>query len=109
MYISKRSKNGRPPGQWVASLLVTVLALTGVVPSYPVDRASAATDTMASQVGFTQDQVDGLACLNKIRAKVGVGPLELDVRLTQASQSHAAYYNATKFEGLSAHREEPGT
>ncbi|OAB27455.1 hypothetical protein PMSD_23400 [Paenibacillus macquariensis subsp. defensor] len=117
MKASKRSKNDRPNRgigrrsgrRWVACLLVAVLALTVVVPAYPAERASAASATMASQGGFTQDQLDGLAYLNEIRAKVGVGPLELDARLTQASQAHAAYYNTTHFEGLSAHREEPGT
>ncbi|WP_236412980.1 CAP domain-containing protein [Paenibacillus sp. JJ-223] len=64
---------------------------------------------MATQGGFTQDQLDGLAYLNEIRAKVGVSPLELDARSTQASQAHAAYYTTTHFEGLLAHREESGT
>ncbi|MGE7828252.1 CAP domain-containing protein [Paenibacillus sp. NPDC093718] len=100
MKASKRSKNdrqnrgiGRRSGRrWAACLLAAVLALTVVVPAYPAESASAASATMASQGGFTQDQLDGLAYLNEIRAKVGVGPLELDARLTQASQAHAAYY-----------------
>ncbi|WP_220027979.1 hypothetical protein [Paenibacillus sp. S02] len=32
--------------------------------------------------------------------------MELGARLSQA---HAAYYNTTRFEGLTAHREKPGT
>ncbi|MEK4277633.1 CAP domain-containing protein [Paenibacillus sp. FSL R7-0026] len=88
-------------------LLAAVLALTVIVPAYPAERASAASVT--TQGGFTQNQLDGLAYLNEIRAKVGIGPLELDARLTQASQAQAAYYNTTHFEGLSAHREKPGT
>lgn len=111
---SKRSKNDRlnwgigrrSRRRWAACLRAAVLALTVIVPVYPAERASAASATMASQGGFTQDQLDGLAYLNETRAKVGVGPLELDARLTQASQAHAAYYNTTHFEGLSAHREE---
>ncbi|MEW4425888.1 CAP domain-containing protein [Paenibacillus pabuli] len=117
MNVSKRSNNAKPNrgiGQrsarkWATCLLAVVLALTVIVPAYPAERASAASVTTASQGGFTQDQLDGLAYLNEIRAKVGVGPLELDASLTQASQAHAAYYNTTHFEGLSAHREEPGT
>ncbi|SDK41850.1 S-layer homology domain-containing protein [Paenibacillus sp. OK060] len=117
MNASKRSKNNRPNRgigrrsgrRWATCLLAAVLAITVVVPAYPAERASAASATTASQGGFMQDQLDGLAYLNEIRAKVGVGPLELDARLTQASQAHAAYYNTTRFEGLSAHREEPGT
>ncbi|SLK16166.1 MULTISPECIES: CAP domain-containing protein [unclassified Paenibacillus] len=116
MNASKHSKNrpnrgiGRRSGRrWATCLLAGVLALTVIVPAYPAERASAASASTASQGGFTQDQLDGLAYLNEIRAKVGVGPLELDARLTQASQAHAAYYNTTRFEGLTAHREEPGT
>ncbi|MEK4277654.1 CAP and S-layer homology domain-containing protein [Paenibacillus sp. FSL R7-0026] len=117
MNASKRSKNNKPNRgirrrsgrRWGTCLLAAVLALTVVVPIYPAERASAASTTTVSQGGFTQDQLDGLAYLNEIRAKVGVGPLELDARLTQASQAHAAYYNTTRFEGVTAHREEPGT
>ncbi|WP_337035149.1 CAP domain-containing protein [Paenibacillus illinoisensis] len=117
MKASKRSKNGRLNRgigrrlgrKWATSLLAAFLALTGALLAYPAERTSAASATMASQGGFTQDQLDGLAYLNEIRAKVGVGPLELDARLSQASQAHAAYYNVTHIEGLTAHREKPGT
>ena len=116
MKSSKRSKNNssnqvinRRSGRRLATcLLSAVLALT-FVPAYPAERASAATTTMVSQGGFSQDQLDGLAYLNEIRAKVGVGPLELDARLSQASQAHAAYYNTTQFKGRTAHEEGPGT
>ncbi|MGF6352221.1 uncharacterized protein YkwD [Paenibacillus sp. 4624] len=117
MRLSQRNKknrsnqgiNRRAGRRRVACLLATVLALTIVVPTYPAEHASAATTTMVSQGGFTQDQLDGLAYLNEIRAKVGVGPLELDARLSQASQAHAAYYNTTQFKGRTAHEEGPGT
>ncbi|NGZ75112.1 CAP domain-containing protein [Saccharibacillus alkalitolerans] len=85
--------------------MAALMAVT-VMPAYPAKHVSAAS---AAQGSFTQDQLDGLAYLNEIRAKVGVGPLELDARLSQASQAHAAYYNQYRFEGLEAHREKEGT
>ncbi|PKQ89439.1 hypothetical protein CXK86_20560 [Paenibacillus sp. BGI2013] len=117
MKSSERSKkdmqnqgNTRKRGRgWGIYMLAATLALTVIVPAYPADHASAASATMVSQGGFTQDQLDGLAYLNEIRAKVGVGPLELDARLSQASQAHATYYNTTQFKGRTAHEEGPGT
>lgn len=117
MKSSERSKkdmqnqgNTRKKGRgWGIYMLAATFALTVIVPAYPVDHASAASATMVSQGGFTQDQLDGLAYLNEIRAKVGVGPLELDARLSQASQAHATYYNTTQFKGRTAHEEGPGT
>ncbi|WP_339176900.1 CAP domain-containing protein [Paenibacillus sp. FSL R5-0701] len=90
-------------------MLAATFTLTVIVQAYPAVHASAASATMVSQGGFTQDQLDGLAYLNEIRAKVGVGPLELDARLSQASQAYAAYYNTTQFKGRTAHEEGPGT
>lgn len=66
---SKRSKNDRlnwgigrrSRRRWAACLRAAVLALTVIVPVYPAERASAASATMASQGGFTQDQLDELA------------------------------------------------
>ncbi|WP_172253755.1 CAP domain-containing protein [Saccharibacillus deserti] len=92
--------------KWAAALLAALIAGTAGTTAYPVKPVSAAE---IQQGSYTQDQLDGLAYLNEIRAKVGVGPLELDPRLTQASQSHAAYYNRHHFEGLSAHSETQGT
>lgn len=118
MNASQDSNNRRPnrgrgrkiERKWGTGLLAAILTVALAVPAvYPAQHAEAAETASAAQSGFTPDQLDGLAYLNEIRAKVGVGPLELDARLTQASQAHAAYYNTSHFEGLSAHREEPGT
>ncbi|WP_172199830.1 CAP domain-containing protein [Saccharibacillus qingshengii] len=92
--------------KWAAAVLAALIVGTAGMPAYPVQPVSAAE---VQQGSYTQDQLDGLAYLNGIRAKVGVGPLELEPRLTQASQSHAAYYNRHHFEGLSAHNETQGT
>ncbi|OMF61301.1 hypothetical protein BK141_21260 [Paenibacillus sp. FSL R5-0765] len=56
----------RSERRWAACLRSAVLALTVIVPVYPAERASAASATLASQGGFTQDQLDGLAYLNEI-------------------------------------------
>ncbi|OWA34139.1 hypothetical protein B9G55_17605 [Saccharibacillus sp. O16] len=114
MYTNKRRPNYRSDRgkglSWArkcaASLLAVILVVTAAPLIEPVGHARAAS---AAQGTFTQDQLDGLAYLNEIRAKVGVGPLELDARLNQAAQAHAAYYNRYHFEGLDAHLEKEGT
>ncbi|MEN1990859.1 hypothetical protein [Paenibacillus hubeiensis] len=51
---TNRGSARRSGRRWAACLLVGVLALTVVVPAFP-----AASATMATQGGFTQDQLDG--------------------------------------------------
>lgn len=115
MNTSNGGKKRRPKGigrrsahKWGAGLLAAALTVTIAVPAYPGQQASAAAAATTSQEGFTQDQLDGLAYLNEIRAKVGVDPLELDANLTRAAQAHAAYYNLHASEIDSSHDETPG-
>ncbi|WP_161408871.1 CAP and S-layer homology domain-containing protein [Paenibacillus silvestris] len=42
---------------------------------------------------YNSDQIEGLALLNEIRAKVGVPLVQLDPNITRAAILHATYYN----------------
>lgn len=105
----RRGKPNKRPNRgigrrWGACLLAGALAASVIVPASPANEAAAET----AQGSYTQDQLDGLAYLNEIRAKVGVGPLVLDPGLTRASQAHAQYYNLHRTKGVSAHNETEG-
>lgn len=84
--------------------------LVGWSGSFTLGMTSTVYAENSENSGYTNDQLEALAFLNEIRAKVGVHPVVLNKSITQAAVAHATYYNANKerLPGLSAHSEIEG-